>query len=216
MAETKVSVATPPAENPVTPPVAVATPPQPSKEEPVTLSKTEHDKLQQQAAHAATAQKEAAGLQNKLDALTRRKVAPLPPLEAQAVATVKSQVASAIISSPKYAPLLQKNPTLAKVLAKNPLDILDRDEFIDEQDATNQVLDYLDGEIQALNDATVAQPAAVIPSAPAPKPINPDDVTPTENNPQQQLTKEQKEANAKLPPIRRITNTIASRLKFNE
>ncbi len=215
MADVQPSVDTPPAVIPATSPAAPATPPQQPKQETVVLTKEAHDQLLRDSAVGKTAQKEKVGLESKLNAMLRRKVEPLPPLEAAAVATVKSQVSAALISDPKYLPLLQKTPMLAKVLAKNPLDLLDRDEFIDERDATNQVLDFLDGELANMSNAVVA-PTTVIPTASAPHTTNPgDEVTPTELSPQQALTKEQQEANAKLPPMRRLTNAIAGRLKIS-
>ena len=213
MADVKPSADTLPGDKPATSPAPDGTPPQPSKEDSVVLTKEAHAELTRKAAVAETAQKNEAGLQRKLDAMLRRKVEPLPPLEAAAVATVKTQVSAALIRDPKYLPLLQKNPMLAKVLGKNPLDLLDRDEFIDEQDATNQVLDFLNEQLGALG-TTVEQPTIVKPTATAPKTTNPgDELSPTELSPQEVQTKEQKEANAKKPPMQRLTETIASRIK---
>lgn len=203
----------PPATPPAPSPAAPATPPQPTPPaQVITLSKEDHDKLQRQAAQASTAQHDKDVLQNKLDAMSRRKVAPLPPLEAQAVATVKSQVASAVIANPKYAPLLQKNPLLAKVLAKNPLGLLDKDEFLDEEDATNQVLDFLDAEIVKLGDPAAPAAPNPAPAAPAPKEANPGGDSEPTATPTEKAKKEAEEARAKLPPQKRIEQSIESRL----
>lgn len=220
MAEAIASGNTPLSNNAGTPPAATETPSQSGNEEIVNLKKSEHDELQKKAAQSSTAMSEADRLKKENDILNRklnrsgtRKVEEPSAFEPAELATVKSKVTSALLTNKDYRELLDKKPELAKILAKNPLMVLDADEFLDVDDAVNQVLDFLDTQAST-SGSSPAQPAAELPKETPTTPAAP--AAPANSNPSGTVTKTpeqlQQEAFNKLPAGERIAAKIAGRI----
>lgn len=210
MAEAIASGNAPAASNAGNPPAeGKQTSSQPAVEETVSLKKTEHDELQKKAAQASEAQSRADTLEKDMRDLRRgmkRRVVNSEIFTPEEILEVKTKITARLITSDKYRELVGKNPTLAKVLAKNPLDLLEANAFADADDAADQVFDYLD-ELAKVPEAPAAQPVSS-PPAPQPPAVNP--------NPEGQAvqTPEQKkeEDSSKLPPLKRIEQKIASKI----
>lgn len=223
MSEAIASGNTPPSNNAGTPPAANGTPSQPGNEETVNLKKSEHDELQKKAAQSSTAMSEADRLKKENDVLNRklnrsgpRKVEEPAAFEPAELATVKSKITSSLLTNPDYRDLLAKKPELARVLAKNPLAILDSDEFLDVDDAVNQVLDFLDTQVSAPGSTTPAQPATVPPVETPPAPVAPSNPNPNNGTPTKTPQQLQEEAFNRLPPGQRIAAKIAGRITVNK
>lgn len=206
---------TPAATPPVSPTGGEQTPSQPSKEESVTLSKKEHDELQRKAAQTDTAMRDKDILENKLKKYERpgRKVAETQAFESNEVSEVKRIITSKVLTTADYQKLTQGNPELARILTKNPLDLLDVNEFVDVDDAVNQVLDYLDDRVKASGSGS-GQPSPATPpppaTPPAPQPGGGANPSP-EALATDEKAKQEKEFE-KLPPMERIKAKIASRV----
>jgi hypothetical protein len=207
MAEGTPSGNAPAPDNAGTPPAGEQTPSPYAVEESISLKKTEHDTLQKQAAQASEAQHRADTLEKEIRDLKRgfkRKVVDTENFKPEEILEVKSKVTARLITSEKYRDLVAKRPELAKILAKNPLTLLEVDQFIDAEDAADQVFDYLD-ELSVNTEVPKAQPTP--PETPPSSPVIP--------NPEGQAVKtleQQQEAELqKLPVMDRMEQKLARR-----
>lgn len=189
------------------------TPSQETQQGSVTLSKEQHDTLQRQAAQASEAQKRADILQKQADRNSKRKVEN-PAFEQTEVVEVKSRLANKLLTDSTYSDLLRNDAILARVLTRDPLSLLDSDEFIDVDDAVNQVLDFLDKQV-----LTRVNSSAVTDQQPTPPAQTPNQSSITNPNPKADPVPtpedQKKESQARQSPMQKITKTIASRINFN-
>lgn len=209
-----------------TPPAGNPTPSQPSKEETVTLSKEEHDRLQKEAAQAREAQsradkiaqdKEKAERQARMAA--RKKVAEpqLENFEQAELQRAKDMITGEVLANPDYQKLISGNKLLAKTLAQEPWRLLDQqDGFVDAQDLADQVLTALDTELEAATKkpegSNNAQPEPQPNPAPAPAASNPGgNAAPTKT--EQELEEERLK---KLPVHERIKARIQGRVNVKK
>lgn len=212
MAEADASGNAPATENAGTPPAGEQTPSQPAVEETATLKKTELSELQKKAAQASEAQSRADKLEKELRETKRgfkRKVVDSENFKPEEILEVKSKVAARLITSDKYRDLVSKKPELTRILGKNPLDLLEANEFIDAEDAADQVFDYLD----TLAETPVAPPPATpLKEEPPTAPINPNPATAETKTPEQAKA----EQDAKLPLMDRMVSKIAGRVQIKQ
>lgn len=174
------------AKNPETPGASANTPPnggsQPSGDQ--TQNEVEREK-----ARAATAQRERdEAVQDAKKARREARIAnqklaalagangdggeggqPAPQAGSAEAAVVQARaerrVVGLVAGEAKYQELLASDPTLKELLLNNPLSLIKN--YIDEEDAVEQVQEYLDRRL-----STRAQAPAPAPSAPAPQPNN--------------------------------------------
>jgi hypothetical protein len=195
-----------------TPPVSgTATPPQGQEGEVVTLSKKELDDLRQQAARASEAQSRADILERQLKRSGKRKVEEPQTFQSEEVMEVTRRVQTELLTNADYQKLLQGNPALARVLVKNPLQILETDEFIDVNDAVDQVLAELDKLLLSKSNklGSEAPPTSVPPqeTPPAPTFVNPSVNTPVTDEVEKELKRQEG-----MTPMQRMEAKIAKRI----
>lgn len=218
MAEANASGDTPPAANNAgNPPAGAGDTPPTNQEENVTLSKKDHDELQKKAAQTSEAQSRADTLAAENARLTRggkRKVPVPTEFETKEVAEVKRRVTTEVLTNAEYQKLTQQNPVLAKVLLANPLQVLDTEEFVDVQDAVDQVLDYLDDLVAKGSGGTPpANPPETPPQTPpAPAAVNP----PPGSSPGKTPEEIENERLSKLSPMERISAKIAGKTQIKQ
>lgn len=199
---------TPAAENTGTPPVGEQTPSQIKQEENITLSKKEHDELQRKAAMTSEAQSRADILEKQFGRKSKRKVEEPQTFETTEISEVKRRVTTEILTNADYQKLTQSNPELARLLTKNPLDLLDTNEFVDVDDAFNQVMDYLDNRVlgsgQPVEPPKKEEPVtSATPSSGANPPGSASAID---------VEAKAAEEDAKLSPMERIQRKIARRV----
>jgi len=114
------------------------------------------------------------------------------------------KISLAIAANPDYQKVIAGDKTLQKIIARDPLSVLDQTEFGSVEEAVSSFHDYMEGRVL---DLPVAQPTAETPeNPPQPSSVNPPGI------PVKTVEEKQEEDDSKLPVDERIAAKIARRV----
>lgn len=201
---------TPPSAPATTPP---ATPPA-GEEEVVTMPKAKAEQLERDAARAASAQRDLDDERRKNRGQARKVLAPEPFSDTDK-AEIHRGISDRILSDQRLADAVSKNPLLKRALTgSNPLSLLGKTEFVDAQDAVDQLFAFVEDEVLSKDgDGTPTPPAPTTPPAAAPTPPP----SPSPSAPPVRTDDEkERERLSKLSGEQRVIESIKSRVRVKQ
>lgn len=170
--------ATPAVEEVKTPPPAATPAPVSQGSETVTLTKEEHERLQRDAARAASAQSRADRLERSRErngqhfGAAKQAPPPAPSKEQEEERGHEEDVKAErglvrLAVDPKYREILDSDPTLRDMITRNPLSLLPiyANDAFDAEDAIGLVREELDKRLASMKPATNPTPTTPAPAS---------------------------------------------------